>query len=62
MLEILFTVGQIVSVAGYLYGAWLVISHAVITGSRHPEMREEFPLHVEREEREAWKSYLACDL
>jgi hypothetical protein len=62
MVDILFAGGQIVCMAGYVYGAWLVIRHAGSIGSPPPDTREYCPPRPNREDREAWKRYLACDV
>jgi len=60
MAEILFAGGQIVCIAGYLYGAWLVLSHAASTATP-ARAGNELPPGADAEERAVWERYLACD-
>ena len=60
-MEILFTLGQILCALAYVYGAYLVITHAASMGlglPRRPELDEVRP---DPEEGDIWKRYQRFD-
>lgn len=59
MMEILFTVGQILCALAYVYGAYLVITHAGSIGLRPPRGPGDDEMHPE--ENETWKKYRHVD-
>jgi len=61
MAELLMSFIQGACLAGYLYGAWLVISHAAQTVPRRPNgMRPA--AGIAADDTAAWQRYLACDV
>jgi len=61
MAELLWTAAQSVCLAGYLYGAWIVITHAVIDGSRRAQPRWKLMQQADGDESAAWHRYLTYD-
>ena len=61
MVEYLMSCVQSACLMGYLYGAWLVITHE--SGSESGDARESsVSLHDRDEDNAAWRRYLAYDL
>ena len=62
MVEILFGAGQVVCVAGYLYGAWLVITHAGGRGPLQFFVRERLAPQDDPDGAAVLQRYLAFDM
>jgi hypothetical protein len=61
MIDILFTLGQILCALAYVYGAYLVITHVASTGLRVPRRPEHDEIRPDPEENEIWKRYRHLD-
>jgi hypothetical protein len=57
MMEILFTVGQILWAVALAYGAYLVLTHAGSLGLRLPGRAEHDEMRPDLEKNEIWKKY-----
>ena len=60
-MEILLVSGQIVCIAGLVYGAWLAISYTQWIEARPPSGKQTAPAS-DPEELAVWRNYLACDV
>jgi hypothetical protein len=59
MVEFLVSFVQTLCLIGYLYGAWLVITHQ--TGSGSGRVRESSLSLQGHDDDAAWRRYIACD-
>jgi hypothetical protein len=57
MMEILFTVGQILWAVALVYGAYLVLTHAGSLGLGLPGRPEHDEMRPDLKENELWKKY-----
>jgi len=61
MAELLVAFIQSLCLCGYLYGAWLVITHAAGGDPRRGGTRRHSAPRIEFEDVSAWRRYLAYD-
>lgn len=61
MIDFLFICGQILCLAGYLYGAYLVITHSDAFKPNDEKKREDFAPQSDPKEDLVWRKYLRSD-
>jgi len=61
MSEFLIAFVQSLCLCGYLYGAYVVITHAAGTGTHQDEARRQLARRLAEDDASAWRRYLAYD-
>jgi len=61
MIELLIAFVQSLCLCGYLYGAYVVITHAAGAGTHRDDARRQLARRLEDDDAAAWRRYLAYD-